>query len=162
MTTKEHCGVEHRVPPRGIEGCATCNVNEVLDNVFNSLRGLDARQRVMDQRISDHMNSEEEGVKLLREDIREIKHYFILAFTKDKDGNPDFAGHCEDHNTRMKDAATFKNRIDTFKSWAFEIISKGLIYGMIAILMFGAKDALNTFMHQSDAQTVQSIQKAVK
>ena len=134
---------------KAIERRANVRENEevTLVALLNYMRGLDGRLR-------DHMESEEAGLVALRGDMQKLSSSVALILTAfpTVDDKPDIPGHLSDHETRMKDAKTWKRRIDKIKDEFWNIIAKGFAYGLIGIILFGARDMVTGLFHATPSQ----------
>jgi hypothetical protein len=133
---------EKRTPPRGGE-----NQQTTIDTLFNYMRNLDERMiRVdermegLDDRLREHMNMEELGMKGIKDELSTLSKV-VKAFPH-IDGEPDIEGHYADHVSRMHSAATNKARIEKMKDAALDVVVKGVTYGTIILLLMGARDWL--------------------
>lgn len=92
------------------------------------------------QSLASHMVTEEDNV---REMSREFNKFSSLyrAFPE-IDDEPDIDGHRNDHLTRMGEARDKKRRLEKARDDVVEIIIKGLTYGVLFLMLTGARDWL--------------------
>lgn len=76
-------------------------------------------------------------VQSLREEVARLTS-LVRAFPH-KDGQPDLAGHREDHETRIQEAKTSAERWEAIQTDIWKTVAKGFLYGTILLILLGVQ-----------------------
>ena len=118
-----------------------------LDTLLQYMLGLD-------ERLRDHMTMEENGMRLIREELGRLSRIVGAFPVRKSDGQPDIEGHRADHETRIEDAEVVKKRMDGIKATIIEKVISGIFYALVFLLFLGVKDY---FSHPISAEAAAKI-----
>lgn len=106
-----------------------------IEAVFLLLQQISARVERFDDRLTAHMEEEEEERKDLMDEVRSLR-VLIEAFPHTTDGVPDVSGHRNYHEEEMKSRRSTSDLKDAAKKRAVDIIVTA-IFALLAIGFLG-------------------------